>query len=478
MSTMKICLISTPYSHKKFSENLNVVDDEFGVYPPIGLLYVGSILKKLNHNILLIDVHAEKISKRDFLDKIRKFEPELVGVSMHSVYNFFDSLKWIKYIKNEFQKIPILVGGFNFNLYPNEHMKYSEIDFGLAGNVLESLPKFINEFCSTKNFSSISGLYYKRNKKIYSNKNSDICQILDKLPLPDRSLINNKLYHQLISKKSNFSIALSLSGCPYNCNFCSISSIKFNVRSPENIIEEIKDCYYNYNIREIDFFDAVFTINKKRTLEICHLLEKLNLNLIWSCRSRIDSVDEETLRAMAKSGCHRIYYGIESSDKNVLKTIQKNLNLNKVSNCINLTKKYGIKALGFFMIGNEDETIKMAKNSIKYSRELNLDYVQYSMVVPKPFTELEKKTNKYLGYNYWREFMLGNVKEKKIPNLFTKMSKNQILNLTIGAYLMFYFRPKIIIRNLLEIKSFNEFKRYLKASFKLIFQFLKKLTIL
>ena len=78
MSTMKICLISTPYSHKKFSENLNVVDDEFGVYPPIGLLYVGSILKKLNHNILLIDVHAEKISKRDFLDKIRKFEPELV----------------------------------------------------------------------------------------------------------------------------------------------------------------------------------------------------------------------------------------------------------------------------------------------------------------------------------------------------------------------------------------------------------------
>ena len=62
---MKIAIIFPPYNHKKFSENLEVVDEEFGVYPPLGPAYAAAILEKAGHNVILIDTKALKLSKKE-----------------------------------------------------------------------------------------------------------------------------------------------------------------------------------------------------------------------------------------------------------------------------------------------------------------------------------------------------------------------------------------------------------------------------
>jgi len=84
---MKIAIIFPPYNHKKFSENLKVVDEEFGVYPPLGPAYAAAILEKAGHAVILIDAKALKLSKEETLKRVVKFKPDLMAF-MLTTYMF------------------------------------------------------------------------------------------------------------------------------------------------------------------------------------------------------------------------------------------------------------------------------------------------------------------------------------------------------------------------------------------------------
>ena len=348
---MKITIIFPPYKHKNFSENPKVVDDEFGVYPPLIPAYIAALLEKHNHKVSFIDAHASKLGKDEVLAIVNDFSPDFLLFNLNSNYTFHDTFEYIKFLK-DMLNIPVLVGGFLVNLYTNEVMSYKEIDFGMVGDPINSLPQFLTYFSSNENYKNIPGLCFKENGGIKINSPVDLDFDLDKYPFPARHLLPNEKYYQFISKRKNFTIMLGSVGCPYPCTFCAIGKRSYRVRSIKSIVDEIEECYNNVNVREIDFFDAVFTLNKKRIFELCKEIKNRNLEFDWSCRSRVDNVDEELLKEMASAGCKRIYYGIESSNPKILDSVKKEINPSQVQKVIELTKKYGIKALGFFMIGN------------------------------------------------------------------------------------------------------------------------------
>ncbi len=464
---MRIALVYPPYFHKKFNENLQTVDDEFGKYPPLNLLYVASMLKQVRHEVLLVDAYAEQLTKEEALARVRDFRPEMLGFSIHSVYNFFDTLDWLRFFKKRLS-LPVLVGGITFTAYPDECMTYEEIDFGILGTARETLRAFLTEFEGKRIFASLPGVAFRKGGKVRINKISQHKEPLYLYPLPARELIRNERYYQYISKRKNFTVMLTMTGCPYKCTFCAIARVPFSIRSAESVLAEIDNCYHKHGIREIDFFDAVFTINKPRLLKICAGLKKRNYNLVWSCRSRIDNVDEELLRAMVDAGCVRIYYGIEASDDCTLKRIRKDMPLEKVHEVITLTKKHGIMPLGFFIIGNPGETRDSAERTVRYAKSLGLDYAQFSMMLGKPNTPLYETIMKDLGYDFWREYILGNVPEQPLPNPYTELSPEEILALTKQAYVRFYFTPTILAKTLLGVKSLDEFKRYVKAGLKMV----------
>ena len=95
---MKVALIFPPYNHKKFEENIRVVSEEFGVYPPLNLAYVAAIIEQAGHNVILIDANALKLSKENVLKRVKKFNPDLLGF-MLTTYMFHQTLDWIRYLK-------------------------------------------------------------------------------------------------------------------------------------------------------------------------------------------------------------------------------------------------------------------------------------------------------------------------------------------------------------------------------------------
>jgi anaerobic magnesium-protoporphyrin IX monomethyl ester cyclase len=259
-------------------------------------------------------------------------------------------------------------------------------------------------------------------------------------------------------------------GCPKGCLFCEAGRTPYNPRSPMTVVNEIQECVDRYDIHEIDMFDYEFLIDRKRSMAILKELQRRNLDVIWACRARVDSVDEELLREMKRAGCNRIYFGIESGVPEILERVNKGITLEQVRETIRTTKRIGIRALGFFLIGSPGETRETVRQTLKFAKELDLDYVQFSKVTAKPLTPLWKQLVEESGRDYWRDYILGLVEEQVLPRPWTQLNNEEIDRITKDAYVSYHRRPSFLLRSTFKCRSFEEFRRKFLAFVEMVFR--------
>ncbi|MCX7959732.1 MAG: cobalamin B12-binding domain-containing protein, partial [Deltaproteobacteria bacterium] len=48
---------------------------------PIGLLYVGTVLKKAGHSVILIDAHVKRFGTKKTISLIEEFNPDIIGIT-------------------------------------------------------------------------------------------------------------------------------------------------------------------------------------------------------------------------------------------------------------------------------------------------------------------------------------------------------------------------------------------------------------
>ena len=471
---MKIGLVFAPYNHKKFEENITIVDEEFGVFPPINLAYGAAVMEKAGHEVIIIDANARNLSNMQVVDEMERFAPDLIG-AYFSTYMFNQTLDTMRQVK-ERVKVPVLAGGINLLLYPAESLTHKTIDYGIIGESTRNLPDFLSRLENNEDISDIPGLAFRKDGEIVLNEPSHDTMPFDEYPFPSRHLLPNELYYSFISQLKNFTVQVTALGCPFKCTFCAIAKIPYRFRSPENIAEESEKAQKDFNINEFDIFDADFPVQKKRTLAIIEEWRKRNLKFEWSCRARVDSLDEELVKEMAKSGCRQAYLGIESADPEALKEMRKGITLNQTEKTIRLCKRYDIRPLGFFMVGNPGETLESIKHTVDYAKTLKLDFAQFSRLIPKPQTDLDLELIESTGYDYWRQWVLGNEVERRLPNPWTDLGEEEIEDLTKKAYYSFYFRPRMVIRHVLRVRSVSEFFRFVKVGFEMLFSYFQRDT--
>lgn len=477
---MRVCLVFPPHNYKKFMENLVIVNEEFGIFPPLGLMYVAAILERAGHDVIIIDSSALELSKKRTLEKIKRFNPNILGFLL-TTWMFRQTLEWISYLKRKIN-VPVIVGNYALEQYPREVLSHSEIDFGIIGSAEKSLPKLIDALENGNSFENIEGLGFKKNGKIIINYPKILHGDLNNLPFPARHLVPNKKYAGFYSQKKNFTIMVTSKGCSHQCTFCDMGKTKFNARNPQNVVDEIEKCFKKFGVKEIDFFDRSFTADKKRVIDICRKIRKRGIRISWSCRARVDEVDEELLREMKMAGCRLILYGIESGDQEILDKEHKGITKDRIRETINLTKKYGIRVQGFFMIGQPGDTKETVEKTLQFAKDLNIDYAQFMRTVAKPGAKLYEDVSKELGYDYFSSYILGEVPEMRLPTPWTELSEKEIDLLTRKAYLGFYFRPSYILKTILRLGSFEELMRYVRAGlqmilFKSIFKRGKKILV-
>lgn len=462
---VRVALVYPPYGPVKNEPGIKAVKENYGIFPSLSLLYVAGILEAAGCQVLFIDAHAEGLDLDTTVARLKSFGPDYIGYTL-TTYLFFQSMDWIKAIR-ERVPVPVITGGVHMSIYPRETLAYPEVDYAVTGEAENALPELIAALRKGADLRGVRGIAFKRpdGRVVVTPTAADVD--VDAAPFPARRLIDNSLYYSFISQYRNFTCFITSRGCPYKCIFCEQGSKPFRGRSPNNVVDELEICNKEFNIRELDFFDSSFTIRKDRVIAICDEIVRRKLDVVWAARTRVDCITDDVLAAMRRAGCNRIYYGIESANREILATLKKSTSLEMYQDVIARTKNHGINTFGYFMLGNPYEDEATIRQTIRLAMKLDLDYAQFSKVTPMPATEMYTLLLQETGRDYWREHIVNGVDEP-IPRPHCALTDAEIQRYTRLAYLRFYYRPKYILRALKRMRSGDELARSVRTAWQML----------
>jgi len=439
-----------------------------GHYPPLGIMYIASyLLAHSKHKVEILDMMLGNWTERDLIKEIMDRKPDIVGVSVTS-FTIFAGKEVCRIAKKADGGIKTVLGGSHATIYPDETLNLKEVDYIVMGEGEEYFTRLVDSI--EKGVPPVfNGIGYKKKGVPHIKRDFKLVENLDSLPFPARQLTDYKRYFSLLGKKKVTTSIMTSRGCPFSCNFCfNQYNGRYRQRSIMNVISEIETCL-KLGISEFFFFDELFTLNRAKVLEFCDEIMKRKLKIVFDLRSRVDTIDEETLRRLKLAGCERIQYGVESGTQEILDRMNKRISLEKVRNVVGLTKKIGITTLLDFMYAYPGETKEQIRKTIDFAFDLDPDYVAFYPTTLMPMTKIyyDALKNGFLKTDFWREHAKTPREKIDIPYASETLPKEYIENLTRMVYPRFYFRPSQIVRKLVRIRSLTELRRDVEAGLAL-----------
>lgn len=467
---MKISLI---YPYISVTERYGAdIGDIGGRQAPLGILYLSSFLKKIGHEVQLIDAEAEHLHDDVVIARLKDFQPECVGISITTVA-YGNSLRLADSIRKNFNGIIIVAGGPHITANPAEAIANSAFDLGICGEGELTFAELLENTNEPAEFAKIRGLIYKNSEGgIFINERREAIQELDSIPYPDRdSLPNIKLYCPPIGcYREDFVVSLITSrGCPYQCIFCDNNTFGRKIRyfSPEYVVGEIESVLRKFNAKELTFVDDTFPSNRKRFRRILELIKERNLRFSWTCMANANDLDDEILKLMREAGCWQIAIGIESGDDNILKVIKKGISTGQVRRTANFANRAGIMVKGFFMLGHPTETCETLRKTKDFALSLPLTDVVCTIATPIRGTELYEmaSSGKYGKFNASADPSMFNYWEPVfVPD---GLSEDDLYRAQRNFYKSFYLRPSVFLRQLKKIRNLKILGRSLNVLLKL-----------
>lgn len=432
----------------------DAVNKAQGIYPPLGIAYIGAALEKAGYHVKILDAQALNLTSSDCKKIIFNQKADIVGITCMTS-NFHGVLEAARFAKQAGSIV--VIGGPQLSAYPKESVSYDFIDFGIIGEAEESMVKLAEAIKNKKNYENIPGLIYKKKGEINQNSPA-IIKNLDKLPPPAFNLLPVSKYDCVITEKPVLTMITSR-GCPFKCGFCFKQPTDkfFRKRNPKKVVDEIEDLIKKYNVKEIMFYDDTLTLDREHIMNMCNEILKRGIKIKWQAPTRINSVDRELLKLMKKAGCTMLRYGVESGDENILKIMKKGTTLEKIKQVFKLSKEIGIETFSYFIIGYVGETPATMNNTIQFAKEIDPDMAMFTVATPYPKTDLYRLAEKagLVKGDYWRDFTLGE-KNKRMGYMVKDADK-----WTKKAYRSFYLRPRFILKRLRKMTSIDAIKKNL-----------------
>ena len=381
---MRICLVypdTMRFRLGPFKKVIHVDPNPFS-RPPLGMLYVISNSK---HQMDFIDNCVHKCSDKELYHILRKYD--VVGFG-GTVYESLQAKNVSSLLRND--GVITIYGGPNAAVNWEKYINFFDVIVKGEGEI--TTDEVLDCIKGSKSLKNVQGIVFKENGKVSNSPDRPFIQDLDKLKYPAREILDLKKYQRHAEPLIDVypvDTVVSSRGCPFSCKFCSSKYVWrriYRTRRSEEVVKEIKYLINTFGTRGVIFNEDLFTVSKKRVLELCQLIRPLGIE--WKCSARVDTVDEEMIKAMKESGCRAISFGLESCSNETLKMIGKRITTQQSQNAIKLCRKFGIYVNGSFMVGLPNETGNDMSNTIKTSKTWKLDTVDYNRFFGFPGSDL------------------------------------------------------------------------------------------
>jgi len=412
------------------------------------------LAKNTSHEARILDAQAEGLDAAGVVREVQAFAPALVGLSAFT-HSLVDVHMVVGALRAALPDLFIVLGGPHVGRFPDESINIDGVDAAVPGEGEMTLARLADALDAGGDLTEVRGLLLSREGETVRTAPAEVITELDGLPHPDRAHLDFRRYFNLVGSRAECATLVTSRGCPFRCAFCDRPREPYRARSPRDVVDEIEEIAA-LGIREIYFVDDTFTVDKARARAICEEIVTRGLRISWAQRARVDILDGEMLRLFRRAGCERIQFGVETGTDEGLAALSKGTTIAQVREAFRLTRRAGITSMAYFLIGcpfekSRDDILK----TIDFAIELDPDMALFNVLTPFPGSPIYCRgvEEGVIDGGAWPAYLASPSQQFRPPVWDRHLGRDELFELSALAYRRFYLRPRVVLRNLLQIRD-------------------------
>jgi radical SAM superfamily enzyme YgiQ (UPF0313 family) len=385
------------------------------IVPPIGLYYVGSVLKENHYDVEILNWSRINETPEDIEKILHEKKPDIIGFSVLQA-NRWGGIEIARIAKQIYPKVKIVFGGVTPTfLWEHFLTHFPEIDFVVIGEGEYTFLNLVKVLESKKEnkIKNIRGIAFKKDGKAVRTAPAEQIHYMDELPVPAKYF---EYQHLSLTR-----------GCPGKCRFCGSPKFwgpKVRFHSVDYFIDELEHLYKK-GINFFYFSDDTFSVDKKRVIEICKKILEKGMNIKWVAISRVNYMSEDILYWMRKAGCIQISYGVESGSKKIRNLLNKKISNDDIEKAFAMTSKYGILPRAYFIYGSPGETRRTIQETIELIKKIKPLVIHFFVLSLFPGTRLYEDYKKKMKLT--DDIWLNKIEDIKYFETDPKLSREDVL---------------------------------------------------
>ena len=464
---LRVVLVSLPFRYFPFG------DPRSANYarPPLGIAYLAAYLRE--HAAAPVDVRCLDLltepqqGPERVLERILGLAPDVVGFSVMTATQPLTA--WLaRELKARRPSLWVVAGGPHVSALPAEPMP--GVDARVLGEGEAAFLDVIHENVLGGSARPVAGtLLRQADGTLAHGAERPVLADLDALPFPARDLLPGGAYFHTFPYRGvhAFTTMMTSRGCPHACNFCLNETAwhrRVRVHSVDRVMAEIDHVQRTMGVDLVFFDDDTFTTSRERTAAIAARIARDHPRLRWICHTRVDAVDDELVREMARSGCLEAQVGIEAGNPDVLASTGKGIDLDQAARALVSFRRHGINVWATFVLGHEADTRETLDETVAAAIRLNPTYASFIVLLPFPGTAVfdSYRDKGYLLTEDWADYTWHGRPVFATPRL----TPDDLVRARARANLAFYLRPQKLAElawHTLRAGSLREMRRNVAA---------------
>ncbi len=370
-------------------------------YPPLGTIYAAAHMRENGHEVSLYDTNL--VENVDALQTILKEQTPKYLVIYDDGFNYLTKMCLTNMREAAFQMAKfgkemgctVIVSSSDSTDHYEQYLEEGA-DIIIHGEGEMTLLELVTNLDNEMSIENVLGISYKTEKGITKNPARPVLRNLDELAMPAWDLIDIKPYKDIwLSNHGHFALNIATTrGCPYKCNWCAkpIYGNRYNSRSPERVIEEIKYLIEHFDVHYFWMCDDIFGLKPGWVQKFRDLKKENNLAFQYKIQSRVDlMLKEDNIQALVDSGLHTAWVGAESGSQKILDAMDKQTSVEQIYKATKILQDKGVHVAFFLQFGYLGETMEDIEKTINMVLDIMPDEIGISVSYPLPGTKFYDK---------------------------------------------------------------------------------------